>query len=216
MTNGQIQILCLVLIRPREHQTDRTSSGFAGRHPEAQRKHWTWRPRALLRRWTTMSTRWTSYTCQRLAHFGSFRTSLVRSYSSSCSWGSDLNKDKVRKNSNLNLKNVGELWLCKSGWLLIVVSSGAGNSILLVKLRLLFQCWQSSSSPAGPANPKWPLSGELLPPSRSSWIKEAPSGTIWWHWAPKDEQQIHNSKWVVDHLVWFDYELHLISQYCYC
>ena len=32
------------------HQTDRTSSGFAGRHPEAQRKHWTWRPRALLRR----------------------------------------------------------------------------------------------------------------------------------------------------------------------
>ena len=47
MTNGQIQILCLVLIRPREHQTDRTSSGFAGRHPEAQRKHWTWRPRGF-------------------------------------------------------------------------------------------------------------------------------------------------------------------------
>ena len=29
------------------HQTDRTSSGFAPRHPEARRKHWTWRPRGF-------------------------------------------------------------------------------------------------------------------------------------------------------------------------
>ena len=100
MTNGQIQILCLVLIRQIAPLVDllvdilrRNGNIGRGVHVASQKVDDNVHSLDIVH----VSAPGTLWLVQNVL--------LVRSYSSSCSWGSDFNKEKVKK-SNL-IKNVG-------------------------------------------------------------------------------------------------------------